>query len=142
ILPSGRKLASKEVFAEEFFPRFTKDPVSFLLNCEGAFVFAFYDAVSKTLSLVSDPFGNIALYYSKQGNSFRFSSSQKEVATTSNAPINESAIRSYLRIGFPLNTDTFFEGVHRLPVATLLRMSQNGNTELHKYFFPSYKRSD
>ncbi len=140
ILPSGNTDARQLVFINELYDGLLCDPSAFLSDCEGAFVVAWSFHEKKELHIASDPFGNVALYFGKNEREFYFSTSQKHVSRYFNTTSSERAILSYIRIGFPLNTDTFFNGVERLPTASILTVTSQGTITTRRYFYPKYSR--
>jgi asparagine synthase (glutamine-hydrolysing) len=91
---------------------------TFAGRLRGEYALILWDAHAKRLICAHDPIGIKALYLHQKGNSFVVSSdlvfllSICERAT----PINAKAIAAYLS-GDPLTTDTFYEGVVKLPAS-------------------------
>ncbi len=137
-LPSGNILDSAHAFTEEFIPGFEQDKTEFLSNCEGAFCFAYYCEQKKTLHLISDPFGNIALFYAFIDGAIIFASRQRPIARAMGNPIRKESILQYIRFDQVLDNHSFFEGIERLPVASILSVDRNGKKSIIRYFTPSY----
>jgi len=136
-LPSGELLSQKN-FESEFIPSFLKDSNAFLTNCEGSFVFAFYDKRNNELHLITDPFGNLALHYYRKNDVILFSINAKQIADEVGSVGNEQALLEYLAFGYALSGKTFYENIHRLPVASHLLFNGDGFS-IKRYFTPSFQ---
>ncbi|QOI97191.1 MAG: asparagine synthase (glutamine-hydrolyzing) [Flammeovirgaceae bacterium] len=79
----------------------------------GMFAFAIYDKASKELFLVKDRLGVKPLYYSVQGDAICFGSELKAFVRKT-GEINYSGLIDYLRYGFTVSSNTFFEGIEKL----------------------------
>ncbi len=137
-LPSGNMLGSEDTFIEEFIPGFEQHNSKFLSNCEGAFCFAYYSARQKQLTLANDPFGNIALFYTINDSAIIFSSRQRPLAQALELPICKESLLHYIRFEQVLGNNSFFEGIERLSVASILTIDSTGRKNITRYFTPSY----
>lgn len=141
ILPSGRALSTSESFESEFLTSFRDDASALLLKCEGTFVFAFYDAKRKSLSLASDSFGSLALFYHEADDGIRFSSIQRSVARSVGAEVNEVAVSQFVGFKQVLGAGSFYDGVKRVPNASLITWNERANKIQSRYYIPSYDPS-
>ena len=62
ILPDISKL-DNENLQNDFLKPYLKSKHEFLCKLNGAFVFALYDKMHQTFTLINDPFGNFSMYY-------------------------------------------------------------------------------
>jgi asparagine synthase (glutamine-hydrolysing) len=96
----------------------------------GMFAFALWDQSEKRLHLARDRMGEKPLYYGWMGRTFLFASELKSVRLHPEfrAAINRGALALYLRHGYIPAPHTIFEGIHKLPPASLatLGMDQVG----------------
>ncbi|WP_369769514.1 asparagine synthase (glutamine-hydrolyzing) [Flavobacterium sp. WC2416] len=107
-----------------------------LQKLNGMFSFAIWDIQDKKLFAARDRFGVKPFFYSKQNNSFYFSSEIKAIhaAGISKTP-NEKVWASYFAYGSYGNIDeTFWEGIAQLPGGHFLEF-QNERLILKKWYF-------
>lgn len=136
-LPSGDQLNSIN-FITEFLPHFEKKGKEFFLHCDGAFVLALYNKAKKSLYLVTDPFGNLALHYAHSEQVFLFSLQQKALAEILQDETDEEAISEIIALGQRLNGKTVYKNIFRLPPASFLIIDRSGELSLSKYFRPDF----
>lgn len=103
---------------------------TFVGRLRGDFALVIWDARLKRLVCARDPIGIKALYVYKTAHSFIVAS---DLAVLLNlckraVPINPKAVAAYLS-GDPLTTDTFYEGVAKLPPGTGLVVSAHDGTQ-------------
>lgn len=107
-----------------------------LQKLNGMFSFAIWDIQDKKLFAARDRFGVKPFFYSRQNNSFYFSSEIKAIhaAGISKTP-NEKVWASYFVYGSYGNIDeTFWEGIAQLPGGHFLEF-QNERLILKKWYF-------
>ncbi|WP_367757399.1 asparagine synthase (glutamine-hydrolyzing) [Flavobacterium sp. WC2430] len=107
-----------------------------LQKLNGMFSFAIWDIQDKKLFAARDRFGVKPFFYSRQNNSFYFSSEIKAIhaAGISKTP-NEKVWASYFAYGSYGNIDeTFWEGIAQLPGGHFLEF-QNERLILKKWYF-------
>lgn len=97
---------------------------TFVGRLRGDFALVIWDARLKRLLCARDPIGIKALYLYKTAHSFIVASDLAFVLNLHEGavPINPKAVAAYLS-GDPLTTDTFYEGVVKLPPGTTLVVS-------------------
>lgn len=96
----------------------------------GMFAFALWDRQARTLSLVRDRLGIKPLYYGFQGPSFLFGSELKalRIHPAFKNEIARDAVSLYLRHNCIPGPYTIYEGIHKLPPGTILRLSDGMDT--------------
>ncbi|MFN3839755.1 MAG: asparagine synthase (glutamine-hydrolyzing) [Cyclobacteriaceae bacterium] len=99
----------------------------------GMFAFAIYDKASRELYLVKDRLGVKPLYYSIEGDTICFASELKAFPQAKTVSINHSGLMDYLRYGFTVGANTFFEGVEKLLPGHYLHFAR-GNARLVEYW--------
>lgn len=110
--------------------------IACLQKCNGMFAFAIWDNQDKKLFAARDRFGVKPLFYSKNKNSFYFSSEIKAIhsAGISKKP-NEKVWASYFAYGSYGNPDeTFWEGIAQLRGGYFLEF-QNEQLTIKKWYF-------
>ena len=108
---------------------------SFLKELCGSFVFAHWDARSATISLGTDRFGVIPLYYSHSGAQLIFASEIKSILNLiPDQTVNFSAFQEILALGHPLAAKTVYSSIHRLPPASIVTF-QAGKLETKRYWW-------
>lgn len=106
-----------------------------LKDLRGMFAFAYFDSKNDELILVRDQLGIKPLYYHVNDNRIVFGS---EIRTILLDPeyersVNEKALKEHLILGYALNEETLFKGIHRLGAGHYLRISLDG-IKKEKYF--------
>ena len=102
---------------------------------DGAFAAAQWDANSKTLTLLRDPFGVRSLYYLQHQNVFYFATEIKQLLAVPGIPadLDLIAIHKYLSFSFVPGEDTPIKGIRRLLPGHILRFADNKIT-IERYF--------
>ncbi len=106
----------------------------------GMFAFVIWDIKKKEMFGARDPFGIKPFYYTKQNDTFMFSS---EIKTFLPHPdfkkeLNKEALKPYLTFQYSALEETFFKGVYRLKPGHLIKY-KNGEITIKKYFNYKYK---
>jgi asparagine synthase (glutamine-hydrolysing) len=113
----------------------------------GMFAFAILDPDARRLVLARDHFGIKPLYYRVGDGYFAFASELAALRVIDDAPPRGSlvALEHYLRFHYIPAPDTIFQGVFKLPPATILTLDLAGGARsLHRYWdltFPTSPRS-
>ena len=105
---------------------------SALTRLDGQFALLIYDPRQESLSLISDPFGLIPIYYGQAGGSWYASTSALAVAQVLHTGLDELQARSFLLYGYVLS-GSLWRDVHCLPPATVLTISPDGVIQ-HPYW--------
>lgn len=110
-----------------------------LSHLRGMFAFALWDEKQQTLFCARDRFGIKPFYYYVAGDVLYFASEIKAlVPFLPEVSTNKHALQDYLAFQFCLHGKTLFEGVHELPPAHMLVVSQAG-VRLSKYWEVYYE---
>jgi asparagine synthase (glutamine-hydrolysing) len=88
----------------------------------GMFAIALWDQLERTLHLVRDRAGEKPLYYARQGDMLLFASELKALRAhpAFRAEIDRDALALFLRHGYVPTPYTIYQGVAKLPPATIL----------------------
>lgn len=91
----------------------------------GMFAFALWDREDRVLHLVRDRLGIKPLYYGLAGETFTFSSELKALRRHPDfdARVDRDALGLYLRYGYVPAPYTIYEGIRKLPPATILTLA-------------------
>lgn len=102
--------------------------ISVLKELRGMFAFAYYDSKKDELLLVRDQLGIKPLYYHINDNRIVFGSEIRTILLDPEYKIsaNQKALREHLILGYSLNEETLFDGIHRLGAGELMRVSLEG----------------
>lgn len=99
-----------------------------LQSFNGMFAFALWDRLERQLHLARDRIGEKPLYYGWLGSSFVFGSELKALRKHPHFrnAINRDALTLYLRYGYVPSPYSIYEGIHKLPPATMLTVRTGG----------------
>jgi asparagine synthase (glutamine-hydrolysing) len=99
---------------------YERQGVACLDSLRGMFAFALWDDQRERLVLARDRIGKKPLYYAESNGVLYFASALRAVHEASGRrPIDVSAIDSYLTLGYVPAPRTAFEGIRKLPAATV-----------------------
>lgn len=100
---------------------------NFVLRLNGMFAFALWDVRRRRLVIGRDRMGIKPLYIAQDGRSLAFSTEAKALFALPNAnpELNRDAVASYMHLGYVAAPDCIFQGVKKLPPATLLFIENN-----------------
>ena len=95
-----------------------------LNSTSGMFAFAVWDRDEQILTLARDRFGEKPLYYGFSGGVFLFGSELKALMQHPawHGALDNDALESYLRFGCVGSAQCIFQGIHKLPPGSLLRV--------------------
>lgn len=104
-------------------------------HLDGDFAFAIWDTSKHRLFCARDHFGVRPFYYFLSDELFVFGSEIKALLTHPNVPrkLNETRVARYLDSLFEDASDTFYEGIHRLPPAHSLTI-EGREVEKRRYY--------
>ena len=102
----------------------------------GMFAFAIWDKSSETLWLARDRMGIKPLYYSLHNHRLVFASEIKALLQDPEQPreVDESSLFHYLSFLTAPAPNTLFKGIKKIPNATWLKFSFNGDSDEVKYW--------
>ena len=114
---------------------YERDGPAFVSQLQGMFGFAIWDGPRRRLVLGRDRIGIKPLYYTEHEGRLLFASEIKSLLEVPGVRrnIDPSALESYLSLGYTGNTDSLFEGIRKLPPASLL-ICENGNYRIETYW--------
>ncbi|HKS27225.1 MAG TPA: asparagine synthase (glutamine-hydrolyzing) [Pyrinomonadaceae bacterium] len=102
----------------------------------GMFAFGLWDASRRKLFLVRDRLGVKPLLYAADGNHLAFASTARALKSAGfGSQIDEQAIVEYLEFGYVTDERSVYEGVRKVPAATILEWSDGHVTE-RQYWQP------
>lgn len=100
-----------------------------LSRLNGMFAFAILDRQEKRLFLARDRLGVKPLYYAERGSFLAFASrpgALRALDARLNSPMDPTALRLYLELGYVPAPFALYEGVHKLPPAHYLVADESG----------------
>jgi hypothetical protein len=92
---------------------------------EGQYALIIYNGREQSITVVSDAFGMIPVYYAQKDHRFYVSTSALAIAKVIQSTPNEFGVRSFVLYGSTFG-DTLWQSVHMLPPATLLKITYQG----------------
>ena len=97
-----------------------------LTQCTGMFAMALWDRQERALWLARDRLGEKPLYYGWQGETFLFGSELKALRAhpAFNAAVDRGALALLLRNNYVPAPYSIYQGIHKLPPGTWLRLAQ------------------
>lgn len=121
------------------FLKWGKDCVNEL---RGDWSFAVWNYETQELFIARDPMGYTALYYYQDATGFYFSSSLKNLLTLPSyqKQLNEEYWLRMLTLWDHLeaNHQTFFKGIHTIPLAHTLTLKKDSKVTLNRYWYPQH----
>jgi asparagine synthase (glutamine-hydrolysing) len=118
-----------------FYERHGADAVARL---EGMFGLAVWDDARGRLLLARDRAGEKPLFWAEVRGELRFASEIQALLEFPDQPrqVNRHALSLYRALGYVPAPYTMFEGIHKLPPASLL-IFENGRAEIRQYWSPA-----
>lgn len=107
---------------------------------DGIFALVIYNAVTRSLVIVSDPFGFFSFFYGVRGNCTYLATSTLAIAQQIQATPSELGVQCFLRTGKVFGEMTLWQEVKRLRPATVLEFSEQGVRE-STYWTPCVESS-
>ena len=106
----------------------------------GAFVIAIWDSEIQKLFLIRDQVGQKHMYYAPIDGELLYSGDINEIANDPKLQkrLNKSMLRQYLFYGFPIGSETFYEGVYKLMPGHIAQWDGKTVT-LSRYFKPEFE---
>lgn len=107
----------------------------------GEFAIALWDKKKKRLALIRDRLGIRPVYYSYINGGLIFASELKSVLCYGKIgrEINEEALDQYLTLRYVLADESVIKGVYRLPEASILTFSNEGESCIRRYWEISFE---
>lgn len=115
-----------------FYERFGPEAIARL---EGMFGLAIWDEERGRLVLARDRAGEKPLFWTEAAGELRFASEIQALLEFPDQPrrIHRKALSLYRALGYVPAPYTMFDGIHKLPAASLL-IAANGRTEIRSYW--------
>jgi len=109
---------------------------NFVKRVNGIFAFALYDSASRALWLCRDRMGVKPLYYGKFSNRLIFGSELKALARhpVFSRKIDRNAVAAFLQNNYVPGNCSIYEGVDKVPPATILRFDANAQQHAIRYW--------
>ena len=115
----ARRLSDPAILARLY--RENED-VSFLRQIDGIYSAVLYDAARKSVHLITDRYGFGYLYWTVQGGTLLWASEMKAFLAHSlfEPRIDPKTLNDFFGVGYPIESDSWFEGVKLVPPGTML----------------------
>ena len=105
-----------------------------LANLSGCYAFALWEGRPGTLTLGTDRFGMMPLYYQQKSGRLTFASEIKSLLNLEpDDEFNQAAFSELLALGAPLGDHTLYPSVNRVPAASVVTF-QNTNATITPYW--------
>lgn len=106
----------------------------------GSFIIALYDADSKKLYVFRDPVGQKQMFYTIADGELIYSGDINEIAADPRVEkrLNMRMLQQYLFYGFPIGSETFYEGICKLMPGHYLEWDGE-NLDINRYFHPVFE---
>ena len=120
---------------ENIVPFYERLGAGAVARLEGMFGLAVWDDANRRLVLARDRAGEKPLFWTEIDGELRFASEIQALLEFSDQPrrLNHTALSLYQALGYVPAPYTMFNGVHKLPPASLL-IAENGRTEIRSYW--------
>ena len=112
----------------------------FVLRLNGMFDFALWDVRRRRLLIGRDRIGVKPLYVLQDGQRLAFATEAKALLAMPGvrAGLNRGAVASYLHLGYVAAPDCIFQGIRKLPPATLLAVENDQVREWRYWRLPAH----
>lgn len=116
---------------------------AFLARLNGLFTVAIWRGESRTLTLVTDRFGLLPLFYASTPGGFVAASALRALLSVPGVDRSwsEAGVGEFFAFGHFLTDHTFFAGLRQVPPATVLTVRADGRVDAHRYWQPSLERN-
>jgi asparagine synthase (glutamine-hydrolysing) len=110
-------------------------------HLRGMFGFVIWDKKKRQLFGARDHFGIKPFYYYSDEGRFVFASEIKSILASGDVrrSVSTDSILNYLTFQYVPEPDTMFEGIHKLPPAHTVKVTEDGQVLLRKYWDPSFE---
>jgi asparagine synthase (glutamine-hydrolysing) len=110
----------------------------------GMFAFGLWDARTRKLFLVRDRLGvKPLLYASRTDGALAFASTARALRRAGFAgALDEQAVAEFLEFGYVTDDRSIYEGVRKVPAATVLEWSEGGGVKSREYWTPPTAERD
>ncbi|RXJ93853.1 asparagine synthase (glutamine-hydrolyzing) [Malaciobacter molluscorum] len=114
---------------------YQKYNINFLNKLEGMFSFCIFDKKDETFFCARDRFGKKPFYYYLKNNDFIFASEIKSILSILNTTpsLNKDALYQYLSFLAPIEDNTFYKDIKKLPAGHFI-IFKNNQLTIKKYY--------
>jgi asparagine synthase (glutamine-hydrolysing) len=118
---------------------YEKEGIACVQKLRGMFAIAIYDCRDSTLYLARDHVGKKPLFYTHLGQTLLFASQLKPILKQLpvRPELNKNLIDDYLNFGYIPTNSSIFQGIEKLPPATIL-MYRNNTVKTKKFWELNY----
>ena len=109
-------------------------------RCDGLFALVIYNGLTRSIVVVSDPFGYFSVFYGTRDGRTFVSTSALAVARQVQSPPSDIGVGCFLRTGKVFGDMTLWRDVKRLPAATVLEFA-SGRMRASDYWMPAADES-
>jgi hypothetical protein len=119
---------------------YIQDGASVLERCDGLFALVIYNGLTRSVAVVSDPFGYFSVFYGICGARVFVATSALAVAEAIQSVPSDSGVHCFLHTGKVFGDMTLWRDVKRLPPATVLEFTRDRAKE-STYWLPGVDQS-
>lgn len=114
----------------------------FASHLRGMFALALWDSQNRKLLLARDRAGKKPLFFARIPGGMVFASEMKAFFGLPGVDfgISEQAVHDYLTFGVVPGDTTVYNGIHRVPPATIMTVGRSGDIATEPYWTPSFTR--
>lgn len=133
-------LSREEREAEILRNAYEKWGVKLTDHLYGMFAIALYDEEADKLYCIRDHVGQKQMFYAVINGEFICSGDINEIVSTKGfeKKLNKRMLQQYLFYGYPIGSETFYEGVYKLMPGHYVEWNGK-NAEVHRYFRPVFE---
>ena len=134
------KLSRAEREAEIIKKAYSEWKLGMMDHIYGMFVFAVWDEEEKKLFCIRDQVGQKHMYYSVVDGEFICSGDINEIAAAPGFEkrLNRRMLQQYLFYGFPIGSETFYEGLYKL-MPGHYAVWDGSSVTVHRYWHPVFE---
>jgi asparagine synthase (glutamine-hydrolysing) len=120
---------------------YEEDPAGFVRKLRGMFAISIWDAGRQRLTLARDRLGKKPLYWRFVDGRLSYGSELKTVVEDPDVPrvIDRQALARYLEYGYVPTPQSIFEGIQKLPPASILIWDTIDQPRVERYWEPRYE---
>lgn len=130
----GPQEANGKATAQVFLESYRREGMALLRRIRGAFSIAVWEPTTRTLSVITDPYGLRSMYYHSSEDSFAFGSRVRSVleALPALPEVDQAGLSDFLLLGMPMGMRTLFQGIELVPPASILTV-RDGSLRVTRY---------
>jgi asparagine synthase (glutamine-hydrolysing) len=140
-LESGGRVLRTQSDTEVILRLYEKLGIDAIWKLDGMFALGIWDRVNERLVLARDRTGKKPLFYWRDGDRFVFGSEIKALHAHPQVPRQPdlTTLPHFLTYGYFPGTASAYQGIHKLPPATVLTVNLKGETEHRRYWTPPFE---